>query len=228
MERILGIDLGVDNFATCVTSFGNRPFIIDGKILKSISYMWKREDDRLLALARKQRLDVHTKKRKRLTRKKDQRINYYLNVTTNYIIKYCQDNLVDKIVVGTTKDVNSSTVFNNIDQKFFRYVNHITFLRRLKKKCDLYQIEYVEQEESYTSKSSFIDSDILPMMPTDYNWNDNFTGKRVHRGLYKSKNGILINADVNGAYNIIRKYTQDFNIERLNSGGLEPPIRIRF
>lgn len=228
IENCMGIDLGVSNFATCVFSNDIRPFIIDGKRMKSINQYWKKEDAKCLSLLKKQHLDIHSKKRYRLAERRNNQIDAIIKSACQYVISQCLENNITTIIVGHNKGIKQEMNFDKVNAQNFKYLPYTKFMSQLRFLCDKMGINYVEQEESYTSKSSFIDSDILPMMPTDYNWNDNFTGKRVHRGLYQSKEGILINADVNGAYNIIRKYTQDFNIERLNSGGLEPPVRIRF
>lgn len=93
--------------------------------------------------------------------------------------------------------------------------------------CWTYGINYIEQEESYTSKSSFIDGDILPEYKAEQPYLGKFSGKRIHRDLYKSKNDIVVNADVNGAANIGRKCKQNFTCEELSSGLLANPKRIR-
>lgn len=93
--------------------------------------------------------------------------------------------------------------------------------------CWTYRINYIEQEESYTSKSSFIDGDVLPEYKAEQPYLGQFSDKRIHRGLYKSKDGITINADVNGAANIGRKCKQNFTFEELSSGLLTSPKRIR-
>lgn len=85
---------------------------------------------------------------------------------------------------------------------------------------------YKEVEESYTSKSSFLDNDPLPEYNPEQSYTGTFSGKRIKRGLYKASDGTLINADVNGAYNIMRKSKQNFCKEELSSGLLESPVRI--
>lgn len=85
----------------------------------------------------------------------------------------------------------------------------------------------LENTYSYTSKNSFIDNDILPEYKAEQPYLGKFSGKRIHRGLYQSANGIVINADVNGSANIGRKCKQNFTIEELSSGLLASPKRIR-
>ena len=92
--------------------------------------------------------------------------------------------------------------------------------------CWKYGIEYVEQEESYTSKSSFLDNDVLPVYKAEQPYQGKFSGKRVYRGLYKSKNGTVMNADLNGAANIMRKCKQNLDSKRLYKGLLASPERI--
>lgn len=93
--------------------------------------------------------------------------------------------------------------------------------------CWTYGIEYIEQEESYTSKSSFLDNDFLPEYKAGQPYPGQFSGKRIYRGVYQSKDGIVINADVNGSANIGRKCKRNFTIEELSSGLLASPKRIR-
>ncbi len=88
-------------------------------------------------------------------------------------------------------------------------------------------MDYIEQEESYTSKASFLDLDEIPVYKPDSDTKYTFSGKRVKRGLYRSKNGTLINADINGALNILRKSKQNFNFKELCKGLMASPLRIR-
>ena len=93
--------------------------------------------------------------------------------------------------------------------------------------CELNGINFIEQEESYTSKASFWDRDEIPVFSSESKVNYDFSGKRVHRGLYRSKNGMLLNADLNGSLNILRK-SNVVSLEALYSRGvLNPPLRIR-
>ena len=86
---------------------------------------------------------------------------------------------------------------------------------------------YIEQEESYTSKASFWDLDEIPVFDEKKKTDYQFSGKRIHRGLYRTKNGRMINADINGACNILRKSKQNFNFEELCRGLLASPLRIK-
>ena len=88
-------------------------------------------------------------------------------------------------------------------------------------------MKYIEQEESYTSKASFLDLDELPVFNTDNPKKYEFSGKRITRGLYQSADGRIVNADLNGAANILRKSSQNFAFEELGRGLLASPLRIK-
>ena len=93
--------------------------------------------------------------------------------------------------------------------------------------CWKYGIDYIEQEEAYTSKSSFLDKDVLPEYKPEQPYKGKFSGKRICRGLYCSANGTIVNADVNGAANIMRKCKQNVDLDKLCLGLLASPARIR-
>ena len=93
--------------------------------------------------------------------------------------------------------------------------------------CKRYNINYILQEESYTSKASFFDNDELPIYNADNPQAYEFSGKRVKRGLYQTKNNYLFNADCNGALNILRK-SKAVDLTILGCRGeLDTPKRIR-
>ena len=100
------------------------------------------------------------------------------------------------------------------------------FKEKLETKCTLHDIELIIQEESYTSKSSFLDNDILPVYQEKHEKYE-FNGQRIKRGLYKTSDGFLINADVNAACNIIRKSKQKFDLEGLYKWARTAPTKIK-
>ena len=101
------------------------------------------------------------------------------------------------------------------------------FRKKLENKCKIHDITLIIQEESYTSKSSFLDDDKLPVYQSNNDVSYEFKGKRIKSGLYKTSKGILINADVNAACNIIRKCKQNFQVERLYKWVQSVPSKIK-
>ena len=113
--------------------------------------------------------------------------------------------------------------------QIFTHIAFKKFKEKLETQCQKHDIILIFQEESYTSKSSFLDDDILPVYGEnqDENVKYEFKGTRIKRGLYKSQDGTIINADVNAAGNIIKKSKQKFNKERLCKWAQTAPIRIK-
>ena len=224
-DNIMAIDLGVENLATCVSNV-ETPFIMNGRKLKSINQYWNKEKARLQSIAMKQGMRT-THQINRITIKRNNCVNDIIKKTARYIINNCIEYQIGTLVVGYNKDFKRSVNIGKINNQNFVQIPLSNLRQQLEFLCWTYGISYIEQEESYTSKSSFIDNDILPEYKAEQPYLGQFSGKRIHRGLYQSKDGIVINADVNGAANIGRKCKQNFTFEELYSGLLASPKRIR-
>ena len=224
-DNIIAIDLGVENLATCVSNI-ETPFIMDGRKLKSINQYWNKEKARLQSIAMKQGVRT-THQINRITTKRNNCVNDIIKKTARYIINNCIEHQIGTLIVGYNKDFKRSVNIGKINNQNFVQIPLGNLKQQLEFLCWTYGIDYIEQEESYTSKSSFIDGDVLPEYKAEHPYLGQFSGKRIYRGLYQSKNGIVINADVNGSANIGRKCKQDFTFERLSSGLLASPKRIR-
>lgn len=225
ISRSLAVDIGVDNFAACVRNDGTS-FLIDGRKLKSINHHWNQEKARLQSIADKQGLK-HTRKLSVITHKRNNRCKDYIKKSARYIINDCIQNNIGTIVVGYTKDFKRSAGIGKVNNQNFTQISFGDLRNSLQYLCERYGIQYLEVEESYTSKSSFLDDDILPEYFPERPYAGTFSGKRVHRGLYRSQTGKTLNADINGACNILRKSKQNFNFEELCTGLLVSPMRIR-
>lgn len=224
-DNIMAIDLGVENLATCVSNI-ETPFIMDGRKLKSINQYWNKEKTRLQSIAMKQGMRT-THQINRITTKRNNCVNDVIKKTARYIINNCIEHQIGTLIVGYNKDFKRSVNIGKINNQNFVQIPLGNLRQQLEFLCWTYGINYIEQEESYTSKSSFIDGDILPEYKAEQPYLGQFSGKRIHRGLYQSKDGIVINADVNGSANIGRKCKQNFTFEELSSGLLASPKRIR-
>lgn len=224
-DNVLSIDLGVDNLATCVSTTGT-PFIMDGRKLKSINHQWNKEIARLRSISMKQGLKT-TNRIQKITAKRNNQVNDCIKKTARYIINYCIANDIGSLIVGYNADFKRNANIGRVNNQNFVQIPLGDFRNQLSFLCWKYDIDYTEQEESYTSKSSFLDKDELPEYKPEQPYTGKFSGKRVHRGLYRSANGTIINADVNGAANILRKCKQDVNFDKLCLGLLASPVRIR-
>lgn len=226
IKNALAIDLGIDNLCTCVTSSG-KSFIMDGKKLKSFNQWYNKETSRLKSIKDKQKIKGYTKKLYGIVTKRNNRISDILHKSCKYIINYCIDNNIDTVVCGMNKDFQRYSNLGKVNNQKFTQIPFGKIRDILNYLCELNGINFIEQEESYTSKASFWDRDEIPVFSFESKVNYDFSGKRVHRGLYRSKNGMLLNADLNGSLNILRK-SNVVSLEALYSRGvLNPPLRIR-
>ena len=142
-------------------------------------------------------------------------------------MNFCIANNIGTVVCGYNLDFKRVMNLGKVVNQQFTQIPFGALRRQLQNLCTRYDMKYIEQEESYTSKASFLDLDDIPIYDAEKSYTGTFSGKRIKRGLYKSKNGRLINADVNGAANILRKSKQNLDFERLCVGLLDSPLRIR-
>ena len=159
--------------------------------------------------------------------KRERRLHNFILEITNYIVKYCINNQIGNIVVGYNTGFKNRPNLGKKTNQTFTVLPYGKFKNRLEFLCSQYGINYSTQEESYTSKSSFWDKDPIPVWNPLNPQSVSFSGKRVTRGQYQTKSGNTINADVNGALNILRK-SNVVSLEGLYSRGTsQVPIRIR-
>ena len=225
-NNALGIDLGIDNLCTCVTNSGTS-FIIDGRKLKSINQYYNKINAKLQSIKDKQKIERTTLRQKRITRKRNNRINDYLSKAARTIVNYCLNNDIGKLVLGYNEDFQRKSNIGSINNQNFVNIPYGKLRDKLIYLCKLYGVEFKLQEESYTSKASFFDGDIIPVYDKENPQEYKFSGKRIKRGLYQTSKGKLINADCNGALNILRKSkVVDLSV-LYNRGELNTPKRIR-
>ena len=226
-NNALALDLGINNLVTAVSSKGES-FIIDGKRLKSINQWYNKHNAQLQSIKDKQHLGYKpTNRQKANTRDRNNKVNDYMNKAARKIIDYCISNDIGTLVVGYNETFQRGTDMGKRNNQNFVNIPYGQLRSKLEYLCELNGIIFVKQEESYTSKSSFWDRDDLPVYNNDNPKTYSFSGTRIHRGMYQCKNGMCLNADVNGALNILRKS----NVVSLNGlytrGEVDTPVRIR-
>lgn len=226
-NKALAIDFGINNLATCVTSIG-KSFIVDGRKLKSINQWHNKENARLQSIKDKQGYKIrYTNRQLKNTQKRNNRVNDYINKTARIIINYCLENNIGNVVCGYNETFQRSSKLGKKNNQTFVNIPFGVLREKIEYLCKLYGINFVKQEESYTSKASFFDRDNIPVYNYDNPKEYKFSGKRIKRGLYQRKEGKLLNADVNGALNILSK-SKVVDLDVLyNRGELDTPIRIR-
>ena len=199
-ETYCGIDFGLNNLITC--SFQNdSPLIMNGKPLKSINWHYNKEKSRLQSLLDNGKKT--SKKIQNITLKRNNRINDYLHKTTKIFVNYLVSKKINNVVIGYNKEWKQGINIGRVNNQNFVQIPYYKLLNMLTYKCEIEGISVIVTEESYTSKCSFLDDE-------DICKHEEYVGKRIKRGLYKASDGRLINADVNGALNILKKVIGKF------------------
>lgn len=223
-KKVLGIDRGIDNWLTCVSNTNTSP-IVDGKHLKSLNQWYNK---RVAALMDGKPNGFWSHQLARLTEKRNRQMRDAVNKAAKIVINHCRENQIGTVVFGWNKgQKNSANMGNKTNQKFVQIPTG-RLKTRISQLCDQYGLQFVETEESYTSKCSFVDRDFLPTIGAKpEGWK--VSGRRIKRGLYCT--GLQqwrINADCNGAANIIRKVATmlDLDLSGVGRGVLTAPLRI--
>ena len=199
-NNVLAIDIGVNNITTCVTTDGDK-YLINGRQLKYINHNY----NKATANAQSKLKSTHNKNSSKYTsqiiNKRNNRINDYLHKITTYIVNHAVSKDIGTIVVGYNKEWKQDTNLGKVNNQNFVNIPFYRLINLLEYKCRLKGIKFQTITESYTSKCSFVDDEEIKKHTT-------YSGKRINREWFKTKNGLIINADINGAYNILKKYMQ--------------------
>lgn len=197
-QRYIGIDIGVDNLATVCNNTGEKAFIINGKPLKSVNQYYNKKISHYREIAKRMNNSDYSKRMDRLTEKRNAKIDDYLHKASRYIIDYCLKYDIGTITIGKNKEWKQNVNLSKRINQHFVQIPFARLIEMIEYKAEEYGIAVVTTEESYTSGTSFIDNE----EPVKENYNKS---RRVHRGLFVSNSGITINADLNGAYQILKK-----------------------
>ena len=207
---IMAIDPGIDNFAAIVDNKGFTPIVIKGGYIKSLNQWYNKQVAKYKGIQMQGHnpISYHqttTKRLQSLSRKRNAKLRDFFYKTAHYICRIAQTQDIKYIIFGKNEGWKDSINLGHKNNQEFVQIPHAKFLGILITVSRRYSITVITQEESYSSKASFLDNDDMPNYKAGEENNYAFSGKRIKRGLYKSKDGTIINADINGAANIIRK-----------------------
>ena len=225
---VAAIDLGVNNIVAITTNKG-QSLLVKDKSLKSINQFANKEIARIQSAQTTLKPNskvISSKQLMKVYQKRNRRIEHFMYCTASIVLKFCLDNNVSKLVIGKNKDWKQDVKLRKDIKQNFIHIPFNKLIFKIKEKLSCYGIEVLEQEESYTSKASALDFDELPIY-NEKSANTKFSGKRAKRGLYKTKNGILINTDLNGSLNIMRKAFPDIEFETTDLRYLQNPRVIK-
>lgn len=196
--RYMSIDLGLDNLATVVTNTGLNPVIVNGKGLKSNNQYYNKKKSHYQKVAKQMNNKYYTNQLYRLTRKRNSKIDDSLHKVSKFIVTSAISNDIHTIVIGNNKDWKRDVSLGKRVNQSFVTIPHQKLIEKIVYKARNVGINVVLTEESYTSGTSFLDNEAPKKEFYDRR-------RRMHRGLFVSNQGISINADVNGAYQIMKK-----------------------
>ena len=208
-SRYCGIDLGVNNLAA-VSSNVTKPFIINGKPIKSINHYYNKQKAKYQSLLPKDQ--YYSNRLYKLELKRKNLIDNYLHKASRLLVNHLVSNEINTLIIGHNKEWKQDINNGKVNNQNFVQIPFNRFIQMLQYKCKFEGINVVITEESYTSKASFLDNDYLPVYKPNCNKEYKFSGRRVKRGLYKTSSGLKINADINGSLNIIKKVIPNVTI----------------
>ena len=230
LDDYLSIDLGMNNLCSCVSK--DDCFILNGKPLKSINQYFNKELSKLKSKrplkGDKQDYNYNSFKIKNLSLKRELKITDMLHKASKYLVNYCVKHKIGTIVFGRNKEWKDSIQLGKQTNQNFVSIPFYKLLKMLEYKCKMIGINLVTQEESYTSKCDALTFE-------EVKCHEKYKGSRIKRGLFLSSIGKVLNADINGALNILRKYlhlkeVNEFPViqEIIDRGLLYRPYRISF
>lgn len=215
INSICAVDLGVENFITVVNNFGQQPFVVKGGMLKSTNQYYNKTKAKLQSELKINEGKDWSRKLEKLTNKRFEKIKYFMHCTSKKLIDYCILYNVDTLIIGLNKKWKQE----NGGMQNFTYIPYELFINQVQSKCEMNGIKCIVINEGYTSGTSFLDGE----EPIKQNYDKN---RRIHRGLFVSNNGKTINADVNGAYQIMKKVVPDAFSNGIEGVGLHP-VRLK-
>lgn len=215
-KNVCSIDLGVNNFVTMVNNIGLQPIIINGKGLKSINQFYNKRKAKLQSSLKIRHNKNWSKALDSLTLKRNNKVKNFIHHASHYVVNYCKNNCIDTLVVGLNKTWKQECKLNDRVTQNFIYIPYDTLIQQLYYKCLNNNINFIITNEQYTSGTSFLDNE----EPIKENYNKS---RRTYRGLFQSNNGVSINSDVNGAFQIMKKVFPKIFINGIE-GCLTPTI----
>ena len=223
-KRYAGIDLGVNNLAMITSNVKEiKPYGINGKPLKSMNQFYNKRKSEIQSVLEKRNGKKKSKRLQKLELKRKNKIDNYLHKASKLIVNKLKEDKINTIVIGKNDNWKQETDIGKKNNQNFVDIPHSRFIDMISYKCEREGINVIIQEESYTSKASFINLDFIPTYKKGDSSEHIFSGYRKSRGIYKIKeSNLIINADVNGSYNTLRKAIPEAFADGIEGVGVHP------
>ena len=213
--RVASIDLGVRNLVTLVTNIGTHPIVVKGGVVKSINQYYNKRRATYQRIYRKKKV-THTSKRLwRLSIRRNRKLADYFHKLSHKVVTWCITQNIGTLVIGYNENWKQQVHLGTRTNQTFVNIPFYWFLYQLCYKAEEQGLRVIKQEESYTSKCSFLDQEAL-------HHHSKYQGRRISRGLFRARDGTLINADMNAAYNILSKAVPNAFADGIEGVGLHP------
>ena len=200
-DHILSIDLGLNNLATCYSNVG-RDVIVNGKPLKAYNQFYNKRKSKMKSEVKIKNGKHYNQKLRKLDINRSNFVKNFIDQSVNLIKKEVIDQKIYKVIIGYNETWKTGINIGKKNNQNFTAIPHFSLKEKLKNKLEEIGVEVIFHEESYTSKCSALDKEYIKK-------HEKYLGRRVKRGLFESSKGDVINADINGAINIMRKVIPD-------------------
>ena len=212
-NNVAAIDLGLNNLATTTFNNGGTPLVINGRPIKSINQYYNKQKAYYQGRLKGNK---HTSNRiQRLTNKRNNKVTDYLHKASRMLVNQLVSREITTLIIGKNPNMKQDINIGRVNNQNFVQLPIMRFAEMIKYKCELEGIKVIYNEEGYTSKCSFLDGEEICK-------HEVYMGKRVRRGMFISKEGIKINADVNGSYNIMKKAIPNAFANGIEGVGVHP------
>ncbi|MEA1998437.1 MAG: transposase [Euryarchaeota archaeon] len=217
-DNVAGIDLGLNNIVTMANNIGEEPIVIKGGFVKSMNQYYNKKRAEIRSIYDLQGIKTGLKMQ-RLDDKRNRKMKDAMHKISRLLINYCIEHNIGTLVIGHNENWKQKIIIGRRNNQNFVSIPYYVLIHDLTYKGEEVGIDVIEQEEAHTSKCSFLDDESI-------GHHAKYVGKRIKRGMFRSAKGVLINADVQGALNIIKKaipkaFSKE-NADRIEGVGLHP------
>lgn len=208
-DQALSIDLGTaENLAACVDTLGNS-FLVDARHMKAMNQLWNKK---VATYKENKPQGFWNPWLDRITRKRNHQLRDGINKAARLIVDHCLKHGIGNLIIGWNESFKTNAKMGRVNNQKFVQMPVGKLKDRLEQLCKLHGIKFHVTEEAYTSKSSYLDGDSLPKYREKPDgWKA--SGNRTRRGLYRTSKGYLVNADLNGSANILRKVSRNLGLD---------------
>ena len=219
-NKAVGIDIGIDNLMAVTSNEGSISHLVNGRPLKSINQYYNKTYAEIVSKLAERDMNT-SKKLRRLTRKRNNKTKDYMHKASRSVVDLMVENKIGNCFIGHNDGWKQEVNIGKRNNQNFVSIPFEKLISMIQYKCEEVGIKVIVTEESYTSKTDHYSDEAMCH-------HENYMGKRIKRGLFRSASGKLINADLNGAIGILRKVVGERLWQIADRGVVGTPSRTQF